>query len=149
MDFIDDMFGPVEDETEVIVPTEVINDRGMTESQARQERIAAIDDELYEEHAAIIAAVPGAFKITGKETEPPPDWIEEYGKDNAWVRFRIAQASLQAGKNAPVALTIAKDMMKAISKARDMRKGQGDINMTIQVTGIPMPALEAPIEVDE
>lgn len=106
-------------------------------AELRIEKIRRIEDELLSENMAIMRDVAKFREIEPGATAPPEIWLDEFGAEEAWRRFRVAQAGWMSAKEAPVAIAVAKSVTLGIIKARSAEKAG---NRTLNVSFIQMPA---------
>lgn len=98
-----------------------------------QRRLQAKKDELLEEHVTILRDAALARQISPAAKEPPQDWVDEHGEEEAWNMFRVAQAAWLNGKAAPVFLTLSTKVLSGLA-----RDSSGKSQVTLNV-GIMMP----------
>lgn len=102
-----------------------------------QAGLQALQDELLEESAAVVAGALRFAQILPTDRGPSAEWVERYGKAKADEMFRLAVYGQMTAKEAPVGLKIATATMTGIAKAQALtKKGPRVLNMTIAV--IPM-----------
>ena len=107
-------------------------------SRRAQMRIQRLEEELIED--SLINMV-GAAKFTAVDPDaggPPPEWVEEYGKDEADRLFRAASMALMNGKEAPVGLRLSEKMVSGIMAQRSKRDDTAS-NLNVRVITIPAP----------
>ena len=105
------------------------------------ERIEAMEDQLFNQSSTILTSALDAFDLEETASQPPPEWVEEYGEAGAWKRFRAAKAALMSAAAAPVALKIAAQLVTTMTKAKADKQEAPSLNVVINVP-TPNGALE-------
>lgn len=137
----EDVVLPVEVEAEAI---ELSSVRKLTKAEsaaAEQRRLQRVENDIYDKSMDIVDMALGFADVppqVGDEAPVPPKaWIEEYGKDEAERRFRVAKWALLPANQAPVGLRLAQTTALGIIKARESRKAPPIIN--VQMMQMPAP----------
>lgn len=112
----------------------------------RQERISAAEQELYESSLSVLVDASQFGNIDPNLTDqPPPDWVERLGTEEAAKRMALCRAAWLPNKDAPSGLQIAKYVVGAFAKARAAATQPRALNVTlIQMVGpqVTYPELE-------
>jgi hypothetical protein len=118
--------------------TEIVRRPSKEESMANE--IRAIEETLFLEHVKIVRDTACFRDVSPADKEPPPEWVESLGKEEAWRKFRVAQSAWLPVKEAPVALAVASRIVTTAIKARATEKqGPRSLNMTVVQISSPMP----------
>lgn len=107
---------------------------------SRQHHLDAIDDELFEKHAEIVSAMAEWANIDPASDEVPPEWVAKMGLEKATKVWRIARASWESNKNAPVGLANSVKTHAGLSAARAKRQSTVPRNLNMQAVFITLPA---------
>lgn len=99
----------------------------VTPPSSQQDRLLALQDEIFEANLAITQDATRFRDIDPGDERPPQAWINELGEADAWKRFRVARSAWLGAKDAPVALSMAKSIVSAMSKSAAMRAGGGRV----------------------
>lgn len=108
-----------------------------------------IENDLYAESLKTVhSSISHTFDIDPATGEVPAAWLQEIEDGEATMeeidkRKRIALASWQSPKNAPVALQIAAKVLGGMQKARAMGdQGNKTLNVNVVTINAPMPVFE-------
>lgn len=105
------------------------------------ERLKSIEDDLLEESLRIVRDTMKFRDIDADGAEIPAEWADLPPEEQV-KRLRIAKAAWQNAKNAPVGLTIARQTVTGILKARSTEQQQPrQLNIAVQFN---MPATVYP-----
>lgn len=107
----------------------------------QQDRLLALQDEIFEANLAITHDATRFREISPTDEKPPEAWIAELGEAEAWKRFRVARSAWLGAKDAPVALSMAKSIVSAMSKSAAMRSSGGRV-LNIECAIFPMQVYE-------
>jgi hypothetical protein len=115
---------------------------------ATRRTIEEIEDKLLSEATNMMSAVVAFPEVDPAATEPPESWVQEYGQEEAEKRLRVARLGWLPGKDAPVGISIAKDVANSIRKARSERHETPTLNLQFVQINDPTVHLRV-IEVDK
>lgn len=118
-------------------PRLAVVDAGATQ----HDRLLALQDEIFEANLAITHDATRFREISPADEAPPASWIAELGEPEAMKRFRVAKAAWLGAKDAPVALSMAKSIVAAMSKSAAMRSSGGRV-LNIECAIFPMQTYE-------
>ena len=107
--------------------------------QARMARIEELENQVFEHAGGILGAALSFSEVFPNQTEPPPDWVERYGRQGALQRLEVAKSGWLPASMAPNALKLAAQLWTGVVKGRGYRQGklvQNNINVKI---GLPAP----------
>lgn len=104
------------------------------------DRIRESEDRILEKSAWTIDAALD-FATAMVHAQPPPEWVEAFGREKAEERLRIAQAALSSPSKVPFGLVLAQKAHAAITKARS---GERDYDQPIGVTIVRFDQVEIP-----
>lgn len=110
---------------------------------ARQQKIAELEDEVFQTSVGVVQAMLDFHLVTPDQQEPPPDWVEKWGREAAEQRLRVAKAGWMPNSLAPAATGLASRIVTGIARARGSRQqalGPAEINVKLQ---LPMPTSAA------
>lgn len=118
----------------------------------RTERaLKQMENELFEEASNVVySVVAHTFELDPENPkEVPAAWLQEIEDGDLTLeemgkRQRIALASWQSPKNAPVALQIAAKVLGGMQKARAM-EGQGPKHLNLTMVSISAPNQPVPL----
>lgn len=94
---------------------------------------------------AILAVADFDFSDESGLTEPPPEWVTEYGDKEAWRRFRIAKMANMPGKDVPFGVKFAARIVTS-----SLTGNKDAAPKTLNVVSIALPnvhQMESPIDV--
>lgn len=92
--------------------------RDPEEKARRFSRMMEIEDEVYQQSAAIVAATLDFCLIAPDQQEPPPEWVERFGLEAAKQRLAVAKAGWMPASVAPAGTKLAQQTMQGIARAR-------------------------------
>lgn len=104
--------------------------------KARLARMIDIEDEVFQTAAGIIKASLAFHEVGPTQQEPPPEWIERYGREAALQRLAVARAGWMPQSLAPSSVKLASSVMVGISRARRhsaAQLGPTEINVKLQL----------------
>lgn len=110
---------------------------------ARQSKISALEDEVFQTSVGVVQAMLDFHLVTPDQQEPPPEWVEEWGREAAEQRLRVAKAGWMPNSLKPSGLDVATRIVTGIARARGSRQasiGPAEINVKLQ---LPMPTSAA------
>jgi hypothetical protein len=109
--------------------------------EKRQERLREIEDELLGESLAVLnSSLKFADFDLKEQKEPPAEWVEEHGREEATKMFRIAQLANMSQKEAPIAFIIAKNLAVGIVKARATERAAPRSLALVYLNSAPPPS---------
>jgi hypothetical protein len=109
--------------------------------RAPGEIAADIAMEILDDTTRIIDDALAFADISADEPTVPVEWVKQYGRERAEVRFRTAKYALMSAKEAPVGLKIAAAMGTAIIKAKAAEPAVTNIlNIEKVVLTTPLPS---------
>lgn len=113
---------------------------GEPEKATRLTRMLDIEDEVYQQASAILRAGLDFCLIRPDQTEPPPEWVEQYGLDAAKQRLEVAKQGWQPKSLTASGIDLAKCMVIGIGRARRhaaaLNQGPREVNAKI---ALPAP----------
>ena len=111
-----------------------------TKKLARQEHMEALEQRVYEHAGGVVEAILSFAEVTPGQTEPPPEWVEQYGAKGAERRLAVAKTGWLPPSVAPVGGKLAVQLLTGITKGRQHRNAarltQNNINVRI---ALPAP----------
>lgn len=100
--------------------------------ERRLEKMRSMEDELLQTNMTIMRDMSCFRDITPDMTQPPPEWIEELGIEEATKRLSVARAAWLPPKEAPVGLAVSKAVTLGIIRARAAEKaGPRTLNVAL------------------
>ena len=147
-----DPFALDEDEEELTVlpapraEVVVASSGALTERDKRLRSLKDIEDEILEESSKVIRDALRFRDVEPDTEEPLPEWVEQFGREEAERMLRMAKAAHLNAKTAPVGFSIAKATMVGITKSRAAGDGARQLNIGISIN-MPAPIIDA-IEVE-
>jgi hypothetical protein len=85
---------------------------------ARLARMLDIEDEVYQQASGILRAALDFCHVAPGQTEPPPEWVEQYGLEAAKRRLEVAKQGWAPQSLSASGVQLAKAMVIGISRAR-------------------------------
>lgn len=119
------------------VPTQAIERR--REANAAIERIT---DELLTESMGTLRGALRFADLDPQATEPPPEWVERWGAQEARKQFDLARMALMPAAQAPVGLKIAAQVATGILKSRNEKQVPQTLN--VQFVQFQLPDVKYP-----
>lgn len=109
----------------------------------RAERLARIEElecRVYERANQIVQAALCFHEVTPTQTEPPPQWVAEFGYEGAKQRLEVAKTAWLPQSMAPAALKIAVSCTIGIRRGntRDRMRELGAGNLPVNLV-LPQP----------
>jgi len=149
-----DIFAGLPDEPEPIT-AEIVPapPKHISRKERVEERLAELEASIYEDS---LQTVDDILKFADVEPEqlkegerPPEVWVEKLGLEGAKRRLRVAKYALLPKKDAPVGISVACNLVAAISNAR-AKTQQGPKTLNVQFVQISAPLPVFPeIEVEK
>ncbi len=124
--------------------------KGPSHLEQIERGLKKIENDLFTESLSVVhSSISHTFDLDPEHPEDTPAaWMEEIENGTAteeevMKRKRIALASWQSPKNAPVALQIAAKVLGGMQKARAMGdQGNKTLNVNVVTINAPMPVFE-------
>jgi hypothetical protein len=130
----DDIFADLEPAEPVAVAAELVptvNDLDVIEEQ-RLAKFKSIEDDILQKSAAIVIDTLAFRDVDPDTKEPPAEWVEQLGLEEAIKRLRVAKTAHLSKREAPVALDIAAKTLIGVMKTRAIeRQAPKVLNMTL------------------
>lgn len=92
--------------------------RSVEEKAGRLSRMLDIEDEVYQQASGILRAALDFCHVTPGQTEPPAEWVEQYGLEAAKQRLEVAKQGWAPKSLSAAGIDLAKSMVIGISRAR-------------------------------
>ena len=110
--------------------------------EQRLARIEQLEDEVYEQSAAIVQEVLAFSQVTHNQDEPPPEWVERFGEAEALRRLNMAKAGWLPASISPAGFKLALAALSGISRGRayKVKVTQNTLNVKI---ALPAPTTTA------
>lgn len=109
--------------------------------RAAIQELVRIEEDIYAGDLATIRDTASFRDIDPNATEPPEEWVEKYGLEEATRRHRIARAAWLPEKQSPVGLKLANQRLLGIQKARSQENAVRQLNAVVVKVEIgAMPA---------
>ena len=109
------------------------------QKEMRLARIEELENEIFERACGVVNAALSFTEVRHDQTEPPPEWIAEYGPDAAQRRLEIAKMGYFPASVAPNGFKLALQAQVGISRGRAYRGAkltQNNLNVRI---ALPAP----------
>lgn len=110
--------------------------------EARLERVAQIEDRIFEICAGVAEANVSFFMVDPDQTEPPPEWVEQYGLEGARQRLIVAKYGHLPANEQPSGVRNAIQIMNGISRGRGFRVRLNQTNLNVKIS-LPAPTSAA------
>lgn len=121
-------------------PTPIMREMHAPEEKAaRLTRMLDIEDEVYQQASGILRAALDFCHVRPDQTEPPPEWVEQYGLEAAKQRLEVAKQGWAPKSLSASGVDLAKAMVIGISRARRhtaLNSGPREVNAKI---ALPAP----------
>lgn len=139
---------PEEDEGGAL-PAEVLDNAEVvkTKEDRKAEELASLSDELLQRHMKIAADMGRFADLDPGVKEPPSEWVEEMGEEEAWKAFRVAKYALLPSRECPAGLKQSNAITLGIMRARAMEKA-GSKALNIAVVTMTRPE-DSPVPMEE
>lgn len=108
------------------------------DEEKRAERAARIEElelRVYERASQVVQGILRFHEVTPTQTEPPEQWVEEFGREGAEQLLGVAKAGWLPQSLAPAALKIA------VSCTIGIRRGQQRANQRLGGGELPVKML--------
>lgn len=124
--------------------------KGPSQLERIERGLKKIENDLFSESLKVVhSSISHTFDIDPEQPkETPASWLQELEDgvvtmEDLAKRQRIALASWQSPKNAPVALQIAAKVLGGMQKVRAMGdQGNKTLNVNVVTINAPMPVFE-------
>ncbi len=121
-------------------PTPLLREvNGEDGKASRLSRMLDIEDEVYQQASGILRAALDFCHVNPSQTEPPPEWVEQYGLEAAKQRLEVAKQGWTPKSLTASGIDLAKSMVIGISRARRhtaLNAGPREVNAKI---ALPAP----------
>lgn len=113
-----------------------------------------VEEEIFGESLEVIRGIQMFWKVFGEEwageSEPPDDWVDEYGLEKARKFFKLAKAGLLGRQEAPIGIQAAMGHAQSVLRSRAAEEA-GPKTLSIgTLVQMPAPAALYPSrEVDD
>jgi hypothetical protein len=108
------------------------------QKELRLARLEQLEDEVLETAAAIVRVGLDFAEVTHDQTEPPPQWVTDYGREEAEKRLRLAKSMWLPASVAPNGMKLAVQTMAGISRTRSYRMKITQNNINVKLA-LPAP----------
>jgi hypothetical protein len=108
----------VEEVSGEIVPV----DTSLTLADEKTKDLQSIEDKLFDRSAEILEGALRFTEVNPTDTEPPAEWINEFGYTKAKRMLQSATTAWMSAKNAPVGIKVAESIARGVMKARSLEK---------------------------
>lgn len=117
-----------------------LKDEGKREE--RMARITELEDRVCDRAAGVIEAVLSFHEVSPRQTEPPADWVEQYGEDGAKQRLEVAKSGWLPNSEAPNATKLASYIYTGITRARGHKVNFNARTLNVKIA-LPAPTSSA------
>lgn len=101
------------------------------EAQLAVERIKEVREELFRESAMVCSLAMRFGDIPFGAADPPDEWIEEFGEEEARRRLRYVQAAQMNNKDAPVGIKVATSVLSGLLKSEAETHSRQNLNVVM------------------
>lgn len=108
---------------------------------SQEDRLLKLQDEIFEANLSITHDATRFREIGPADEQPPQAWVDELGEQAAWHRFRVARSAWMGAKDAPIALSMAKSIVSAMSKSAALRQSGGRV-LNVEMAIFPVQVYE-------
>lgn len=109
-----------------------------SEKEARLARIEEMENQVFEQAAAVVHAMMGMREVKHDQVDPPEEWIELYGEKEARRRLEIAKGMWLPQSLAPAGFKYAVQAMSGIARGRNYRVKLTQNNLNVKIS-LPAP----------
>ena len=105
----------------------------------------SLRDRLYDKVMPSMHALVSAHEVGLATTEPPEDWVEQFGEEQAKHMLRLAQIAYQPRRSVPFFVTAILDTYNGLERARAADKMVSRpvaVQVNIGMQASPLPVLE-------
>ncbi len=114
------------------------------EKEKRLARLTELEDQVLDMASGVILASLDFSQVSPHATEPPPEWVTEYGEAGARQRLEVAKAGWLPASLQPSGVKLATQVYVGISRARGHKISKlTQINLNAQVISLPAPTAAA------
>lgn len=108
----------------------------------RLARIEELEQEVFERAAGVVTEILAFREVKHDQKQPPPEWIEQFGEDDARKKLEIAKAGWLPQSIAPAGFKYAVQVMAGISRARQYKVKLTQNNLNVKIA-LPAPTSAA------
>jgi hypothetical protein len=98
-----------------------------------------IEEQIFDQSCRVVSAAMAFADIDPGQPEPPPEWVEIYGPEEAKRRLRIASSAWLSKKDAPMGISVAMQIHTGITTARARRGETGGRVLNVGVLNLALP----------
>lgn len=110
--------------------------------EQRLARIEELENEVMERATAVINDYLSFREVRHDQTEPPQQWIDELGPEEAARKLNMAKAAWLPASLAPAGAALAARMVSGIARGRNYRVKITQNNLNVKMT-LPAPTSSA------
>lgn len=110
--------------------------------EARLARLEELENQVYERASQVVEAVLSFHEVTPGQTEPPPEWVAQYGEAGARQRLEVAKGGWLPKSLAPNAYQYALQACTGIMRGRKYNLRIQQANLNVKLT-LPAPTSAA------
>lgn len=107
---------------------------------SRQQYLDGLDDELFERNAKVVSALTRWPEVDPSESDPPLEWVGEFGEQEATQMWRVARSAWLSNKEAPVGIAASIKLHIGLSAARAKRGNTTPRQLNMTAVFIELPA---------
>lgn len=105
---------------------------------ARQSKIAALEDEVFQSSVGVVQAMLDFHLVTPNQQDPPPEWVEQWGEQAARQRLAVAKSGWMPNSVKPSGADVAVRIVTGIARARGNRQVTGPAEINVKLS-LPAP----------
>jgi hypothetical protein len=110
--------------------------------EQRLARIEQLEDEVFEQAVGIVQQVLAFGEVSHDQVDPPQEWIDQFGEDEAAKRLKLAKSGWLPASASPAAFKYALQAMGGIAKGRAWRVKVTQNNLNVKIA-LPAPTSTA------
>ena len=108
----------------------------------RLARIEQLESEVFEQAAGVVNQILAFREVKHDQKAPPPEWVAEFGPEEAQKRLEVAKAAWLPQSLSPAGFKYAISTMLGISRARQYKVKLTQNNLNVKIA-LPAPTTAA------
>ena len=117
----------------------LIESVGERTREARMERIAEIEDKVFDISTQVVMAHLAFTEVDFDQQDPPEEWVQQFGEKAARRRMVVAKAGYLPASQMPSAVKLAQMVRQSISRAYSQQHRGATLNQVNVKIALPAP----------